>query len=176
MTDLRNKLRPFVESLVAKLVDEAVTHIETTARDRLRAALSPEPITHRDPKPVKPRRAKPARKRARRKPATIAKPRPAAMPVKARIDPPTPKQAAPAPNAAPTREATAITSKGALRQRAVMRCGLCGEVGFRREGCGKTHNVRLGAPEIEKAPIPRTATPAQLSVLERARLRELGAG
>jgi hypothetical protein len=40
MTDaLRRKLRPFVEQLVTTLVDEAVERIETTARDRLRAAL-----------------------------------------------------------------------------------------------------------------------------------------
>lgn len=39
----------------------------------------------------------------------------------------------------------ATTTKGKPRERAVMKCKKCGELGKRSDGCGKTHNVERGA-------------------------------
>jgi hypothetical protein len=157
MTDtLRNKLRPFVEKIVNDLVEEAVTMIETTARERLRAALEPLPVARVPKLKTKKQRAKVAK-------AVRAMERDAKPANTVQRDP-----------------------KPEKKKRAKMRCGNCGEVGFRREGCGKTHNVGLAVPiksdiqrEWEAGRVTARAnaverakpTPQQLSVLERARAR-----
>lgn len=38
--------------------------------------------------------------------------------------------------------AAGTTSAGKPRQRAVMKCRKCGELGFRSDGCGRTHNIK----------------------------------
>lgn len=44
-----------------------------------------------------------------------------------------------------TPSAAAIEAAVGKKPRAKMKCGLCGEIGFRREGCGRTHNL-TGSP------------------------------
>lgn len=73
--DLRARLTPFVTAIVTELVEEAVEHIETTARERLRAALAPRPIVQRDTKPANKAKRKPPRKVKRSRAATPARSR-----------------------------------------------------------------------------------------------------
>lgn len=160
MTDtLRSKLRPFVEQLVNTLIDEAVDLIETTARDRLKAALVPPPIA----KAIAPVKsiARKAKRGGSRKKAKAAK-------------------SATAPRVAARNSGSQLVpSSSEPKKRAKMRCGNCGAIGYRSDGCGKTHNV-AGSPmldAIERAKaIASAPTARQSSVLERARARQGAAG
>ncbi len=112
-----------VEQLVKGLTDGTSTHLQREKTDgALQGAL------HLDVHD-RPRRAR--RKGRRAKAPRVAKGKPVSPdPARAR-----------AARRDDDDAATAVTSKGQPRQRAVMKCGKCGEPGKRSDGCGKTHNV-----------------------------------
>lgn len=58
----------------------------------------------------------------------------------------------------PTTKPAKITTKGKARERAVMRCKKCGELGKRSDSCGKTHNVST-PPAKEDDDDEEAATP-----------------
>jgi hypothetical protein len=81
-----------------------------------------------------------------------------------------------APGAAPAGTAAPVvhrdlkpetTSKGDARQRAVMKCRTCGALGYRSDGCGKTHQPGRATTAIE----PARARPIATSDIAAAKVR-----
>lgn len=124
------------DALVDALVDLAIEIAEAKLRERLIAMLGGAD-GEEDTKPNGARNGKGARKRllgVRARSSDSAKRVGPRALVPARAD-----RALDQANAR-TRDASK-KSKGTTRQRAVMKCSKCGELGKRADGCGKSHNV-----------------------------------
>lgn len=129
--------------IAALLVDPLRALVDQIARARISALL--ENLKEPD---AKQRRAKPRREGARKR-LPVRKKRRAATEPSVRSSPLVASRVVPR---AADREPAPATTKGEPRKRAVMRCGKCDELGFRSDGCGKTHNV-AGAKAASSAPI-----------------------
>jgi hypothetical protein len=142
--ELEALVRPFVERLAAELATEIVAHVDRvlataveTTLEKARADLAkPPPTTQASTvvtfaaHPVESTRERAlAARRIVKKALAEAKPKKAKPTLgkaerKARI----------------VKSTEAMTVRGKPRQRSQPKCGNCGAVGYRSDGCGRTHN------------------------------------